>query len=85
MMRCRWAADFDCVLPGMSGAPVIRDQDAAVAGVVSGRYTARTGGSADTVWVARTEDLLSLLEDITSEVTMRGPVVAGPVDVVLRR
>lgn len=73
------------VLRGMSGAPVICDEDGAVAGVVSGRYNSADGWLRDTVWVARTEDLLSLLEDITSEVTMRGLVVAGPVDVVLRR
>ena len=73
------------VVRGMSGAPVICDEDGAVAGVVSGRYNSADGWLAGTVWVARTEDLLSLLEDITSEVTMRGPVVAGPVDVVLRR
>lgn len=31
----------DRVVPGMSGAPVIRDSDGAVAGVVSGRYNSK--------------------------------------------
>ena len=48
----------EAVLPGMSGAPVIRDSDGAVAGVVSGRYNSADGWLAGTVWVARTEDLL---------------------------
>ena len=45
------------VVPGMSGGPVIRDSDGAVAGVVSGRYNSADGWLAGTVWVARTEDL----------------------------
>ena len=51
-------------MPGMSGAPVIRDSDGAVAGVVSGRYNSADGWLAGTVWVARTEDLLPLLDGI---------------------
>jgi len=70
------------VVPGMSGAPVIRDSDGAVAGVVSGRYNSADGWLAGTVWVARTEDLLSLLEDITT-VSMPQPPLAGPLDLLL--
>jgi tetratricopeptide (TPR) repeat protein len=70
------------VVPGMSGGPVIRDSDGAVAGVVSGRYNSTDGWLAGTVWVARTEDLAMLLDGI-AEVTMRQPPLAGPVDLLL--
>ena len=66
----------------MSGAPVIRDGDGAVAGVVSGRYNSADGWLAGTVWVARTEDLAALLDGI-AEVTMRQAPLAGPVDLLL--
>jgi len=46
----------DGVLPGMSGAPVIRDSDRSVAGMVLGRYNSTDGWLVGTVWVARTED-----------------------------
>ena len=72
----------EALLPGMSGAPVIRDSDGAVAGVVSGRYNSTDGWLAGTVWVARTEDLAVLLDGI-AEVTMRQPPLAGPVDLLL--
>ena len=70
------------VVPGMSGGPVIRDSDGAVAGVVSGRYNSTDGWLAGTVWVARTEDLAVLLDGI-AEVTMRRAPLAGPVDLLL--
>ena len=70
------------VLPGMSGGPVIRDSDQAVAGVVSGRYNSADGWLAGTVWVVRTEDLTVLLDGIAA-VTMRQPPPAGPVDLLL--
>ena len=66
----------EALLPGMSGAPVIRDGDGAVAGVVSGRYNSADGWLAGTVWVARTEDLAVLLDGIAA-VTMRQPPLAG--------
>ena len=72
----------EALLPGMSGAPVIRDDDGAVAGVVSGRYHSADGWLAGTVWVVRTEDLAVLLDGI-AEVTMRQPPLAGPVDLLL--
>ncbi len=72
----------DAVMPGMSGAPVIHDNDGAVAGVVSGRYNSADGWLAGTVWVARTEDLLALLDGITGVTMMQVPY-AGPVDLVL--
>ena len=52
------------VMPGMSGAPVIRTGDGAVVGVVSGRYNSADGWLAGTVWVARTEDLLPLMDGL---------------------
>ena len=70
------------VVPGMSGAPVIRDSDGAVAGMVSGRYNSADGWLAGTVWVARTEDLAALLHDLT-DVTMQQVPYARPVDLLL--
>jgi tetratricopeptide (TPR) repeat protein len=70
------------VVPGMSGAPVIRNSDGAVAGVVSGRYNSTDGWLADTVWVARTEDLAVLLDGI-AEVPLKRAPLAGPVDLLL--
>jgi tetratricopeptide (TPR) repeat protein len=73
----------DAVMPGMSGAPVIRDSDGAVAGVVSGRYNSTDEWLAGTVWVARTEDLVPLLDGV-AEVTLLQVSYAGPVDLLLR-
>jgi tetratricopeptide (TPR) repeat protein len=70
------------VVKGMSGAPVIRDGDGAVAGVVSGRYNSADGWLASTVWVARTEDLVVLLDGIATA-TMVGLPLAGAADLLL--
>jgi hypothetical protein len=70
------------VVPGMSGAPVVRASDGAVAGVVSGRYNSADRWLAGTVWVARTEDLAVLLDGITEVAVKRLPL-AGPVDLLL--
>ena len=72
----------EALMPGMSGAPVIRASDGAVAGVVSGRYNTADGWLAGTVWVARTEDLLPLLDGV-AEVGFWQPPLAGAVDVLL--
>ena len=69
-------------VPGMSGAPVIRDGDGAVVGVVSGRYTSANGWLAGTVCVARTEDLAALLDGI-ADVGLARLLLAGPADLVL--
>ncbi len=61
------------VMRGMSGAPVIRDGDAAVIGVVSGRYNTADGWLTGTVWVARIEDLLPLLDDLANVAVETGP------------
>jgi Trypsin-like peptidase domain len=60
----------EALVPGMSGAPVIRNSDGAVAGVVSGRYNSADEWLKRTVWVVRTEDLAALLDGI-AEVTIR--------------
>ena len=70
------------VVPGMSGAPVIRDNDGAVAGVVSGRYNSADGWLSGSVWVARTEDLAALLDGLI-EVTMQHAAYAGPTNLLL--
>ena len=66
------------VTPGMSGAPVIRDSDGAVAGVVSGRYNSTDGWIAGTVWVARTENLAMLLDGITEVALQRAQPAVVP-------
>lgn len=52
------------VVLGMSGAPVRRLADGVVVGVVSGRYNSADGWYRDTVWIARTEELVPLLADL---------------------
>ncbi len=68
----------EALMPGMSGAPVIRDGDGAVVGVVSGRYNSADGWLAQTVWVACAEDLVALLAGIADvPVTDALPPVPG--------
>jgi tetratricopeptide (TPR) repeat protein len=71
----------NALMPGMSGAPVIRDRDNAVVGVVSGRYNSADEWLKDSVWVARTEDLAPLLAGFTG-VTLEEPSYADAVDLV---
>jgi hypothetical protein len=52
------------VVPGMSGAPVTLPGGTQVVGVVSARYNSTTGWLRDSVWVARTEDLVTLLAGV---------------------
>jgi tetratricopeptide (TPR) repeat protein len=72
----------ESLLPGMSGAPVIRTGDGTVAGVVAGRYNSVDGWLAGTVWVVRTEDLVALLNGITP-VAVKESLVTVPVDLLL--
>jgi hypothetical protein len=68
---------------GMSGAPVRRPDDDAVVGVVSGRYNnSRDGWLHGAVWVARVENLLPLLDGVTSVAVLDTPLGAS-VDLVL--
>ncbi|MDR7277190.1 tetratricopeptide repeat protein [Catenuloplanes atrovinosus] len=63
--RVLWSRlQADAVMPGMSGAPVLRAADRAVVGVVSGRYNSVDGWLAGAVWVARVEDLRPLLDGV---------------------
>ncbi|WP_225827437.1 serine protease [Streptomyces naphthomycinicus] len=64
------------LMPGMSGAPVLRLSDGAVAGVVSGRYNSTDGWLRDSVWVARTEDLTELLHTVGELTLVRRIVLA---------
>ncbi|HWM06427.1 MAG TPA: serine protease, partial [Actinophytocola sp.] len=52
------------VARGMSGGPVRRMTDDVVVGVVSGRYNTTDGWLRDTVWLARVENLLPLLDGL---------------------
>jgi tetratricopeptide (TPR) repeat protein len=70
------------VARGMSGAPVVRDADGAVVGVVSGRYNSADGWLAGTVWVARAEDLAVLLDDV-ADVALARPPLGGPAELLL--
>jgi hypothetical protein len=64
------------IAPGMSGGPVRRLSDDTVVGVVSGRYNSGSNWFRDTVWLARVESLLPLLEGLTPVVEAREPDVA---------
>ena len=70
------------VVPGMSGAPVVRDGDGTVIGVVSGRYNSADGWLTGTVWVARAEDLAVLLDGVAG-VALARPPLGGPAELLL--
>ena len=53
----------DGVVPGMSGAPVRRQVDDVIVGVVLGRYNSADGRLQNSVWVARCEQIRPLLRD----------------------
>ncbi|MBB6037555.1 tetratricopeptide (TPR) repeat protein [Phytomonospora endophytica] len=72
------------VMRGMSGAPVRRVSDDKVVGVVSARYNSADGWLRDTVWIARTEHLVPLLEGL-AELDLDGRLPLGnSVDVTIR-
>ncbi|MFI6077247.1 NB-ARC domain-containing protein [Actinoplanes sp. NPDC051343] len=68
---------------GMSGAPVLRISDNAAIGVVSARYNSVDGWLRDSVWVARIEDLMDLMEGIAEITVSRRVLLAEPVRTVL--
>ncbi|HEX3591507.1 MAG TPA: tetratricopeptide repeat protein [Pseudonocardiaceae bacterium] len=70
------------IAPNLAGAPVRRASDDAVIGAVSGRYNSRDDWSREAVWVARTEDLRTLLAGVT-DVTVRPEPTLDAVDVRL--
>ncbi|MGI9098560.1 MAG: S1 family peptidase [Solirubrobacteraceae bacterium] len=71
------------VLRGMSGAPVRRQADDVVVGVVSGRYNSTDGWLRDSVWVARCERVEALCTDLAAPELERAGV-ADALEVVLR-
>ncbi|MDR7275728.1 trypsin-like peptidase domain-containing protein [Catenuloplanes atrovinosus] len=71
------------VVPGMSGAPVLRLADRTVVGVVSARYNSADGWLRDSVWAARTEDLAALLDGLPGIGVGRRLLVADRVSTVL--
>jgi tetratricopeptide (TPR) repeat protein len=74
------------VMKGMSGAPVMAALPAQgrplVVGVVSARYNSIDGWGRDSVWAARTEDLVPLLAGL-GEVSMARRGWAGAVELTL--
>jgi hypothetical protein len=52
------------VTPGMTGAPVRRQADDFVVGVLSGRYNSSDGWLQHSLWVIRTEHLMPLLDGL---------------------
>ncbi|MDR1999556.1 MAG: CHAT domain-containing protein [Frankiaceae bacterium] len=68
------------VLPGMSGAPVVHGTS--VIGVVSQRYNSADGWERDSAWVATTEDLQRLLQDV-EPVPLARRRLDGPVELTL--
>jgi tetratricopeptide (TPR) repeat protein len=71
------------VMPGMSGAPVRRQVDDRVVGVVSARYNSADGWLAHSVWVARTEDVRNLLAGIADLDVAGTPELGDAVDLLL--
>ena len=73
----------DKLVPGMAGAPVIHYEDNVVAGVVSGRYNSADGWPPQSVWVAPTGVLVSLLDGIADVVVEREGSNSDAIDLVL--
>ncbi|MFB9834781.1 trypsin-like peptidase domain-containing protein [Actinoallomurus acaciae] len=71
------------LVPGMSGAPVLRLTDGTVLGVVSARYNSANGWLRDTVWIARTEDLTALVRGIPGLTVARRLTLHDEVGAVL--
>ncbi|KUL27334.1 hypothetical protein ADL12_30265 [Streptomyces regalis] len=71
------------VVPGMSGAPVRRARDGHVIGVLSARYNSADGWLQHSIWIARTENLVPLLQDMTPIALPAAALPAGGVDLVL--
>lgn len=78
-----WRVRSADVMPGMSGAPVLRLADRAVVGVVSARYNSADGWLRDSVWVARVEDVAALLSTVPGIDVRRRLVLADAVGTVL--
>ncbi|MBY8870506.1 CHAT domain-containing protein [Micromonospora sp. PLK6-60] len=71
------------VLRGMSGAPVRRQGDGVVVGVVSARYNSADGWARDSVWLARIENLLPLLSGLAAPSVRRSAWAGDVIDLTL--
>jgi hypothetical protein len=60
----RVRARADGVVQGLSGCPVVRQDDGAVIGVLSSRYNTADGWSSHRIWINRIEDLEPLIGDL---------------------
>lgn len=78
-----WRVRSADVMPGMSGAPVLRLSDGAAVGVVSARYNSADGWLRDSVWVARVEDVAVLLSTVAGIDVRRRLVFTDEVGTVL--
>jgi tetratricopeptide (TPR) repeat protein len=70
------------VMKGMSGAPVRRQGDDRVVGVVSGRYNSADGWLRDTVWVARSEAVQALCVGVAI-IEVAETAASGRVELIL--
>jgi tetratricopeptide (TPR) repeat protein len=71
------------VVPGMSGAPVLRRIDDCVVGVISARYNSADGWLRDSVWVTRSEDVQALLRGTVDIHLEKPPLSPGSFDLTL--
>ncbi|WP_311472498.1 tetratricopeptide repeat protein [uncultured Actinomyces sp.] len=72
------------VLRNMSGAPVIRDKDSTVVGLVTGRYNSADGWGRDTVWVVGGRAIEQFCRPVVGSFLPFPPVPTQAVHVVLR-
>ena len=72
------------VLRNMSGAPVIRDKDSTVVGLVTGRYNSADGWGRDTVWVVGGRAIEQFCRPVVGSLLPLPPVPTQAVHVVLR-
>ncbi len=86
--------EASAVVPGMSCGPVRRLRDDLIVGIVRDRYNSPDQWMRNTVWCARTEDVIPLLEGVANDIVLlhaasskdeeREPLTLGPLHVGLR-
>ena len=72
------------VLRNMSGAPVIRDKDSTVVGLVTGRYNSADGWGRDMVWVVSGRAIEQFCRPLIGSLLPTPPAPTQAVHVVLR-
>ena len=72
------------VLPNMSGAPVIRDKDSTVVGLVTGRYNSADGWGQGIVWVVGGRAIEQFCRPVVGSLLPTPPAPTQAVHVVLR-